>query len=89
VGKPYSLGHFQRSSLPEFIDKERSAENQKLFVHTLEFWNYIGFQPVLRILDVYPGSWMFIPDPGSNSYNKRGGEKICCPAILVPTDKEL
>ncbi len=36
--------------------------------------------PVLRIRDVYPGSWFLpIPDPGSKNSNNRGrGEKISC-----------
>ncbi len=35
------------------------------------------FGPVLRIRDVYPGSWFLpIPDPGSKNSNKRQGWKF-------------
>ncbi len=38
--------------------------------------------PVLRVRDVYPGSWFLsIPDPGSNNSTKRGGGKNFCPTI--------
>ena len=51
------------------------------------------FKAVLRIRDVYPGSGMFIPDPGSlfltipdpgfkNSNKRERWKKICCQNFL-------
>ncbi len=40
---------------------------------------------VLRIRNVYPGSWFYpsrIPDLGSNNNNKREGGNICCLTFL-------
>ncbi len=44
--------------------------------------------PVLRIRDIYPGSWFLpIPDPGSKNSNKREGwKKICCHTFFVATN---
>ncbi len=39
--------------------------------------------PVLRIQDVYPGSWpLSIPVPGSNNNNKGGGREILLPYLF-------
>jgi hypothetical protein len=43
---------------------------------------------VLRIQDVYPGSWILIfTHPGSKNSNKREeGEKTCCHTFFVATN---
>jgi hypothetical protein len=47
--------------------------------------------PVLRIRDVYPGSWFLpIPDPGSRiqkRQQKRGGESLFSYRIMYPQIK--
>ncbi len=50
---------------------------------TLTFSNLLMW-PVLRIWDVYPGSWFLpIPDPGSKNSNKRKGwKKIYCQTLF-------
>ncbi len=54
-------------------------------------WPKFSFKPVLRIRDVYPGSWFLpIPDPGSRipdpkSAKKRGVKKISCHTVRYRT----
>jgi hypothetical protein len=63
------------------------------WIHDILVWIWIcgfdlfisGFQAVLRIRDVYPGSGFFpIPDPGSKKTlgGKINLKKICCLTFL-------
>ncbi len=54
-------------------------------------WQVGDVSPVLRIRDVYPGSWFLpIPDHGSNQQQKREVKKIVViPFFLVPNSTIL
>ncbi len=86
---PVPLSWRWRSRGPTPSTSSASASRTAWSVYIFsQFWKTSHFLAVLRIRDVYPGSWFLpIPDPGSKNSNKREGwKKICCHTFFVATN---